>query len=208
MPEDPVTGSYHCALAPYWSRRLEGLQAGEEIVGVQGGKRRGEIRCVWLEKEERVLLRGNAVEGELLTLQCESSALMYSSIYSRFRYHAVGMNVFAMSKSSIQQYYRSCHTIDSIHRFETQIHILGRFTFRSLIFGATFGIPSLLLLVTTTGPRFLCRLDPLQSICSGDGELAIFRIPPHVHMISRYAKLVVSNLYSSRMPLSELAPCR
>lgn len=66
VPEDPVTGSYHCALAPYWSRRLEGLEAGDEIAGVQGGKRRGEIRFVWLEKEGRVLLRGNAVEGELI----------------------------------------------------------------------------------------------------------------------------------------------
>lgn len=84
VAEDPVTGSYHCALAPYWSRRLDGLQAGDEIAGVQGGRRRGEIRCVWLEKEGRVLLRGNAVEGELLLLRfhmCDS-ALMLSSVQS------------------------------------------------------------------------------------------------------------------------------
>ncbi|KAI5455238.1 hypothetical protein NCC49_000054 [Naganishia albida] len=64
VPEDPVTGSYHCALAPYWSTRLEaqGVQPGSVISGVQGGRRRGQIRCVWLEKEGRVLLIGHAVE--------------------------------------------------------------------------------------------------------------------------------------------------
>ncbi|KAJ9123109.1 hypothetical protein QFC22_001299 [Naganishia vaughanmartiniae] len=62
IPEDPVTGSYHCALAPYWSRQLEGIKSGDEIVGGQGGKRQGDIRCVWLEDEGRVLLRGTAFE--------------------------------------------------------------------------------------------------------------------------------------------------
>lgn len=62
--EDPVTGSYHCTLAPYWSTRLPGFKAGQEIVGVQGGNRKGEIRSVWLEDEERVLLRGSAVQGK------------------------------------------------------------------------------------------------------------------------------------------------
>lgn len=37
-------------------------------MGVQGGKRKGEIRCVWLEDEERVLLRGSAAEGECTDL--------------------------------------------------------------------------------------------------------------------------------------------
>ncbi|GHJ86294.1 hypothetical protein NliqN6_2696 [Naganishia liquefaciens] len=60
--EDPVTGSYHCALAPFWSTRLSGFKSGDEIVGVQGGPRKGEIRCVWLEAEQRVLLRGSAFE--------------------------------------------------------------------------------------------------------------------------------------------------
>lgn len=73
LPEDPVTGSYHCALAPYWSKQLEGVKSGDEIVGGQGGKRRGDVKCVWLEDEGRVLLRGTAFEGKhhFICINCQ-----------------------------------------------------------------------------------------------------------------------------------------
>lgn len=61
--EDPVTGSAHCCLAPYWSQKL----GRQELVGYQASPRGGVVR-VRLEGE-RVLLSGQAVtvlRGELL----------------------------------------------------------------------------------------------------------------------------------------------
>ena len=53
--EDPVTGSAHCSLAPFWSERLNK----QSLEAKQISERGGEIRC---ELEEgRVLLFGNAV---------------------------------------------------------------------------------------------------------------------------------------------------
>jgi PhzF family phenazine biosynthesis protein len=53
--EDPVTGSAHCCLAPYWQRKL----GREEMVGYQASARSGVVRvCV---QGERVLLSGQAV---------------------------------------------------------------------------------------------------------------------------------------------------
>ena len=63
IPEDPVTGSTHCSLAPYWAQRLgkTGLHARQ--VSERGGE-------LWCEVErERVVIKGNAVltlRGELL----------------------------------------------------------------------------------------------------------------------------------------------
>ena len=62
VPEDPVTGSAHCSLAPFWAAR-RGRNA---LVGVQHSRRGGEVR-VRLEGE-RVWLGGRAVtiwRGEL-----------------------------------------------------------------------------------------------------------------------------------------------
>src|ERR1039458_1069056 len=63
IPEDPVTGSTHCSLAPYWGRRL-----GKTILHArQVSERGGELWCE--VKGERVLLQGKAVltlRGELL----------------------------------------------------------------------------------------------------------------------------------------------
>lgn len=62
IPEDPVTGSAHCALAPYWAERL----GRQELVARQRSPRGGELRCI--VNEERVQLMGNAVltlEGKL-----------------------------------------------------------------------------------------------------------------------------------------------
>ncbi|MEN8144892.1 MAG: bacillithiol system redox-active protein YtxJ [Gemmatimonadota bacterium] len=63
IPEDPVTGSAHCALAPFWRDRL----GREALTGFQASRRGG---VVGVEvRGERVALRGQAVtvlRGELL----------------------------------------------------------------------------------------------------------------------------------------------
>ena len=62
IPEDPVTGSSHCALGPFWGARL----GKTEMLGYQASPRGGVVR-VRLEGE-RVLLGGQAVtvfRGEL-----------------------------------------------------------------------------------------------------------------------------------------------
>ncbi|MBP2327607.1 PhzF family phenazine biosynthesis protein [Kibdelosporangium banguiense] len=55
IPEDPVTGSAHTALAPYWARRL----GKDTLVGLQASKRRGVVRVAM--RGDRVLLNGSAV---------------------------------------------------------------------------------------------------------------------------------------------------
>jgi PhzF family phenazine biosynthesis protein len=55
IPEDPVTGSIHCALAPYWARRL-----GKDRMEAQQLSRRGGRIGVEL-RGERVFLSGAAV---------------------------------------------------------------------------------------------------------------------------------------------------
>jgi PhzF family phenazine biosynthesis protein len=60
--EDPVTGSAHCCLAPYWQERL----GKDEMVGYQASARGGVVRVRVLG--ERVVLEGQAVtvmRGEL-----------------------------------------------------------------------------------------------------------------------------------------------
>jgi len=63
IDEDPVTGSAHCFLAPFWAERL----GKRSLVSYQASARGGIVRCTWLG--ERVLLSGQAVtvlRGELL----------------------------------------------------------------------------------------------------------------------------------------------
>ncbi|XP_059625832.1 uncharacterized protein LOC132268926 [Cornus florida] len=63
--EDPVCGSAHCALAPYWSKKLGKC----DFVAYQASSRGGIVNVHLDEKNERVLLRGNAItvmEGSLL----------------------------------------------------------------------------------------------------------------------------------------------
>lgn len=55
VPEDPVTGSAHCTLAPYWAARL----GKPKLRALQVSSRGGEILCE--VRESRVLLRGRAV---------------------------------------------------------------------------------------------------------------------------------------------------
>ncbi len=60
--EDPVTGSAHCSLIPYWSKRLEK----KSMVALQLSSRIGQIQC--RDLGERVLISGNAVtylEGKI-----------------------------------------------------------------------------------------------------------------------------------------------
>jgi predicted PhzF superfamily epimerase YddE/YHI9 len=63
VPEDPVTGSAHCALAPFWSQRLGKTR----MTGYQASPRGGTVRVE--VKGDRVLLGGRAVtvfRGQLL----------------------------------------------------------------------------------------------------------------------------------------------
>ncbi|MCH8874139.1 PhzF family phenazine biosynthesis protein [candidate division KSB1 bacterium] len=55
IPEDPVTGSAHCSLVPYWSEKLHK----KDLHALQLSKRRGELFCQDLG--ERVSISGNAV---------------------------------------------------------------------------------------------------------------------------------------------------
>lgn len=62
IPEDPVTGSAHCLLAPYWSQKL----GKTEMVGYQASRRGGFVRVEFLGA--RVLLKGYAttvLRGEI-----------------------------------------------------------------------------------------------------------------------------------------------
>ncbi|MFE2445144.1 PhzF family phenazine biosynthesis protein [Streptomyces melanosporofaciens] len=63
IDEDPVTGSAHTALAPYWSARF----GRDELTGLQVSARTGLVRTVL--RGDRTLLTGGAVtviDGELL----------------------------------------------------------------------------------------------------------------------------------------------
>ncbi|MEK8088647.1 PhzF family phenazine biosynthesis protein [Thermithiobacillus plumbiphilus] len=55
VPEDPVTGSAHCELAPYWANKL----GKTTLAAKQVSKRGGNIICEI--KADRVILSGCAV---------------------------------------------------------------------------------------------------------------------------------------------------
>ena len=55
--EDPVTGSAHSYLAPYWSEKLGGKK---RLVGYQASERSGVIECE-IKGNDRVLLIGEAI---------------------------------------------------------------------------------------------------------------------------------------------------
>ena len=62
VPEDPVTGSAHCVIAPYWCEQLNK----KSIHAKQGLKRQGELICE--VQGDRVLLFGNCylyLEGKI-----------------------------------------------------------------------------------------------------------------------------------------------
>lgn len=65
IDEDPVTGSAHCFLAPYWSARLGRMRLTGFQASARGGVVRAELRA------QRVILSGQAVtvlRGELAAL--------------------------------------------------------------------------------------------------------------------------------------------
>lgn len=53
IPEDAATGSTHCTLAPYWSKRLEKRR----LHSIQLSQRRGELWCEVLEDQVRISAR-------------------------------------------------------------------------------------------------------------------------------------------------------
>jgi PhzF family phenazine biosynthesis protein len=55
IDEDPVTGSAHCALTPYWSRRL----GKNDLHAYQVSRRGGELFCI--DRGDRVSISGRAV---------------------------------------------------------------------------------------------------------------------------------------------------
>ncbi len=61
IDEDPVTGSAHCSLGPYWKGRLRR----DELLGFQASRRGGEVRV--RPAGDRVILAGRAVT----VLRCE-----------------------------------------------------------------------------------------------------------------------------------------
>lgn len=52
--EDPVTGSAHCSLIPYWSKKLGKTELTARQISPRGGNLHGTL------KEERVAIKGNA----------------------------------------------------------------------------------------------------------------------------------------------------
>jgi len=63
IDEDPVTGSSHCCLAPYWSKKL----GKNELDACQTSKRRGELSLRLVD--DRVFIIGDAItvfEGKIL----------------------------------------------------------------------------------------------------------------------------------------------
>lgn len=63
--EDPVTGSAHCELAPYWSARL----GRSELQARQLSRRGGSVGCT--VRGERVLLSGSAVDFMTAEIELE-----------------------------------------------------------------------------------------------------------------------------------------
>ena len=57
MDEDPVTGSAHCSLAPYWAGRLGKTRLTAHQVSARGG----EMVCEMNTQGDRVRLIGRAV---------------------------------------------------------------------------------------------------------------------------------------------------
>ena len=63
--EDPVTGSAHCSLVPYWSRELNK----KELYALQVSERLGELYCI--DKGERIIIKGQAQTYSVGTLWTE-----------------------------------------------------------------------------------------------------------------------------------------
>lgn len=63
--EDPVTGSAHTCLTPFWSNKLNSTL----LTAQQGGKQKGQLKCELNQDHSRVYIYGQAclvISGELL----------------------------------------------------------------------------------------------------------------------------------------------
>lgn len=67
--EDPVTGSAHCSLIPFWSERLNK----KELHAMQISERTGNLFCV--NAGERVLIRGEAITYSSGTIWLEETKI-------------------------------------------------------------------------------------------------------------------------------------
>jgi PhzF family phenazine biosynthesis protein len=56
IPEDPVTGSAHCCLAPYWQKKLK-----KNTMTAYQASARGGVLHVRMDNPDRVMIAGNAV---------------------------------------------------------------------------------------------------------------------------------------------------
>ncbi|KAH7098628.1 Diaminopimelate epimerase-like protein [Auriculariales sp. MPI-PUGE-AT-0066] len=66
IDEDPVTGSAHSMLSPYWVKALE--IGSQPLTAKQLSARGGDVEVEWLESEKVVKVRGNAVKAATGTL--------------------------------------------------------------------------------------------------------------------------------------------
>ncbi|MCE2653263.1 MAG: PhzF family phenazine biosynthesis protein [Planctomycetaceae bacterium] len=64
--EDPVTGSAHCTLVPYWAKRLNRMRITSHQVSARGG----ELTCVFSPTGDRVHIAGHAVTFMLADIVC------------------------------------------------------------------------------------------------------------------------------------------
>lgn len=69
IDEDPVTGSAHCGLGPYWAKRLNK----REVIGYQASSRGGIVQV--RPEGERVILRGQAVTTMHISLTEAAAAI-------------------------------------------------------------------------------------------------------------------------------------
>jgi predicted PhzF superfamily epimerase YddE/YHI9 len=68
IPEDPVTGSAHTTLVPYWSARL----GRAELVAIQASARGGELFCT--DRGNRIAIAGQALIRSSGTLDLASAS--------------------------------------------------------------------------------------------------------------------------------------
>ncbi|MBL4767440.1 MAG: PhzF family phenazine biosynthesis protein [Rhodobacteraceae bacterium] len=57
IPEDPVTGSAHCTLVPYWATRLGKTTLNARQISARGG----DLKCTYDEEANRVFMAGSAI---------------------------------------------------------------------------------------------------------------------------------------------------
>jgi PhzF family phenazine biosynthesis protein len=58
MDEDPVTGSAHCILTPYWTKRLN-APPNQELAARQVSSRGGDLGVIWDRENGRCIIRGH-----------------------------------------------------------------------------------------------------------------------------------------------------